>query len=578
MLLKKKILYGDDSANTDQVLIYDSLKEMLNSFGEPGTWENLTETINNAKKYTNTSSDVYAEFKPKELFGDGLNLDSELDKIKVDVMNILNDIHEYLENFEAIDQGDIPDKSGHSGNYSGDGAGYTTGDTTTQATIDGSPVEGAPVPIVTGEESETPAEITNDVGITTSPEAEVTLPSSTGGSIATLYVEDGNVDVFDENGKKIDTYGKGKYQVYEYKYDENGNPIAARISPDGEEEKWISLENTSDSVYTVENGQKGNVNIGENGFPVYDENGNQTGTVDQDNYKVYEVKYDSNGNPIAVRISPDGEPEQWLHLEPGKTNGYFYEIGQKGSYFLRDGQLNIYDENGNVIGTATSGNFTVYGTKQDANGNIIAVRISPPGEEEKWIYIDPNNTNGFYVGVGQKGTYSINGSTLSIYDNKGNVIGTITDGNYSVYEVKYDANGKVIAIRISPNGKPEQWVYTTDEQGNIVGSFKSIDQMMQLDDGKVIVTTTKKKNNSLKYLGILGFLSVALGTTYVIKKKIQKKNEQNYDEYENTDEYTEEPLAPGEYNVYEFKRDENNNITDARISEDNAKEDMWVHF
>ena len=44
------------------------------------------------------------------------------------------------------------------------------------------------------------------------------------------------------------------------------------------------------------------------------------------------------------------------------------------------------------------------------------------------------------------------------------------------------------------------------------------------------------------------------------------------------DEYSEEPLPPGDYNVYEFKKDENNNITDARISDESSKEDLWVHF
>ena len=329
-------------------------------------------------------------------------------------------------------------------------------------------------------------------------------------------------------------------------------------------------------MYIVEEGQKGNYNLGENSFPVYDENGTQTGTVNAGDYTVYETKYDKDGNPIAVRISPDGEDEKWLYLTPGETNGYYYEIGQKGNYFLKDESLSIFDENGNVIGTATPGNYTVYGTKMDAQGNITAIRISKPGEPEQWLYVN-SNTNGFYIALGQKGTYSLSGQTLNIFDNKGNIIGTLSDGNYTVYEVKYDANGNAIAIRISPNGKEEQWIFPTGEDGKIIGEFKSVEQMMKLDDGKAIITTvTKKKNNSLKYLGILAGLTVALGTTLVVKKKINQKNE-NTDEYEN-DEYIEEPLEPGEYNVYEFKKDENNNITDARISEDNAKEDLWVHF
>ena len=575
MTLKKNFLYSDKgSNNADQVFVLDSARELLKSFGDPGTWENLTEIINKIKEYTNTSSKKYSEFKPKELLEPGLNLDSELDQMKIDIMNILNDINDFIAGYDKENHGDIATSSGNNG-----GNTYYTEpiNTETPSVIEGSTVTEAVAPVVVADDTNTQSEVITDVGITTSPEAETTIPDNPGQPLGQLYVEDnGTIDVFDADGKKIDTYTKGKYNIYEYKYDENGKPIAARISPDGEDEKWIKLTDTSDKVYIVEEGQKGNYNLGENSFPVYDENGTQTGTVNAGDYTVYETKYDKDGNPIAVRISPDGEDEKWLYLTPGETNGYYYEIGQKGNYFLKDESLSIFDENGNVIGTATPGNYTVYGTKMDAQGNITAIRISKPGEPEQWLYVN-SNTNGFYIALGQKGTYSLSGQTLNIFDNKGNIIGTLSDGNYTVYEVKYDANGNAIAIRISPNGKEEQWIFPTGEDGKIIGEFKSVEQMMKLDDGKAIITTvTKKKNNSLKYLGILAGLTVALGTTLVVKKKINQKNE-NTDEYEN-DEYIEEPLEPGEYNVYEFKKDENNNITDARISEDNAKEDLWVHF
>mgnify|MGYP002620336771 CR=1 FL=1 len=578
MKFKKNFFYSSEESNSNMVYVNDSINELLNEMGEIGIWENVTETINKAKKLTNTNSEEYAEFKPKELFGEGLNLDNDLEQIKVDIMNILNDIYNWNTSAQEYNRGDI--YTGGSSYYGGSGnADY--GNTNTSQTIDGSPVPGAPVPIVTGEDIDTSKEIITDIGSTTPPEAETITPNDPGRAIGTLYVENnGTIDVFDANGKKIDTYTKGKYNVYEYRYDENGNKIAARISPDGEEEKWINLTDTNENVYVVEEGQQGNYSLGESNFPVYDENNNQTGTVDKGNYIVYEVKYDENGNAIAVRISPDGEPEKWLHLQPGQTNGYFYEIGQKGNYFLKDGSVSIYDAEGNIIGTATPGNYTAYGTIYDQNGNVTAIRISKPGEPEQWLYFDAN-TNGFYIGLGQQGTYSTDGQTLKIFDAQGNPIGTLTDSNVSVYEVKYDNEGRIYAIRISPNGKPEQWIYTTDENGNTVGSYKSIEQMMQLDDGKAIITTTTtKKSNALKYLGILGVLTVALGTTLVVKKKLNQKNEQNYDEYDDyeNENYTEEPLEPGEYNVYEFKRDENNNITDARISEDNAKDDLWVHF
>ena len=577
---KLNFFYDEDSASTDMVNIVESTKELLNQFGTYDTWENLKEIIDNAKKYTDTSSNEYSEIKPKELFGDGIKLDDELKKLQEDITIILNDIHDYLKYLEELINSGLenPDKPSGGGSY------YSGGTTTPTAPFippiidDGETVEDAPAPI-----AETPTDVTttepiNDVGITEPPQTEVTTPNNPGKQQGTLYIEDdGTIDVFDANGKKIDTYGKGKYAYYEYRYDENGNPVAVRISPDGEEEKWVYLNNSNENVYFVDEGQKGTYQLEENSFPIYDGNNNQTGTVNAGNYKIYEIKYDENRNPIAVRISPDGEEEKWLHLSPGKTNGYYYEIGQKGNYFLRNGNLSIYDSNGNIVGAAVSGNYNVYGVKYGNDGNITAIKISKPGEEEKWLYLNTNNTDGIFIGLGQKGIYTLNGQTLKIFDSNNNVIGMLKDGDYSVYEVKYGSDRNITAVRISPNGKEEQWVYITNENGNVVGTFKTTEQLKMVDDGKVIINSTKKNNRSLKYLGILGGLSVALGTTLIIKKKINKQDaEQN--EYENNEEYTEEPLEPGDYNVYEFKKDENNNITDARISEDGAKEELWVHF
>lgn len=582
MTKMKNFFFSGEESNTDIVNVNDSIRELLKEMGTEGVWENVVETIDKAKLLTNTNSSEYAEFKPKELFGAGIDLDSDLDLLKTDTTKILDSIQGWLTEADNINNKALPDSPYGGGYYNGPSGSTENGDTETPAEIDGMPVPDAPLPIVTGEDIDTPEEIINDIGSTTPPEPEVTIPDNPGRSAGTLYVEDnGTIDVFDASGVKIDTYGKGKYTIYEYRYDENGNKIAARISPDGEEEKWVDLTNTNENVFVAEEGQEGNYSLEEDNFPVYDENNNQTGTVNKGDYVVYETKYDENGNAIAVRISPDGEPEKWLHLQPGQTNGYYYEIGQKGNYFLKDGSVSIYDAEGNIIGSATPGSYTVYATKYDQNGNVTAIRISKPGDAEQWLYFDAN-TNGFYIGLGQKGTFSTDGQTLKIFDNQGNPIGTLSDSNTSVYEVKYDNEGRIYAVRISPNGKPEQWVYTTDENGNTIGSFKSIEQMMQVDEGKAVLTTTttKKKSNALKYLGILGILSVALGTTLVVKKKINQKNEQSnneYDDYED-EEYTEEPLEPGDYNVYEFKKDENDNITDARISEDNAKDDLWVHF
>ena len=99
---KLNFFYDEDSASTDMVNIVESTKELLNQFGTYDTWENLKEIIDNAKKYTDTSSNEYSEIKPKELFGDGIKLDDELKKLQEDITIILNDIHDYLKYLEEL--------------------------------------------------------------------------------------------------------------------------------------------------------------------------------------------------------------------------------------------------------------------------------------------------------------------------------------------------------------------------------------------------------------------------------------------------------------------------------------------
>ena len=165
--MKHKInfYYSSDTSNGDKVNILESTKEMLKNFGEPGTWENLTELINNIKKKSNTNSEEYEEFKPKVLFGEGLNLDSTLDTMKNSIVETLNAIYDYLEKADEID---IPDQisGGNNGGYSGGGAATTTtGNTGNEKIPDGSPSPEAVIPIVTGDNPESAAEIARRAGI-----------------------------------------------------------------------------------------------------------------------------------------------------------------------------------------------------------------------------------------------------------------------------------------------------------------------------------------------------------------------------------------------------------------------------
>ena len=398
--------------------------------------------------------------------------------------------------------------------------------------------------------------------------AYVVLPGQVG-----TYTTHGKVDIYDKDGNKIGTLDEGTYTVYAVKYDDKGNVIAVRISKDGEPEQWIYLNNPNVNAYFTEPGQVGTYTLLDGSLDVYDANGNKIDTITAGTYTVYAVKYDSNGNIIAIRISKDGEPERWIYFNNPDINGKYIDLGQIGTYTDLDPNVTIYNENGEPIGTITGGTYRVYEVKYDSNGNIIAIRISKDGEPEQWIYINNPNINGYFIEVGQVAIYNLRSGTLNIYDANGNIIGTITPGSYNVYEVKYDVNGNVIAIRISKDGEPEQWVYININNQN--GDYYPIDQQTNVGndkDGKGVLNLYNKKNSHL--LGILGIIAIIVGTGFVLKKKLKKKNENGEDEYE--EEFLSDEIEPGEYKIYETLKDEDDNVKEVRISDDNENEELWL--
>ena len=391
------------------------------------------------------------------------------------------------------------------------------------------------------------------------------------------YTTNETKDIYDENGNIIGTIGAGTYTVYETKYDDKGNVIAVRISKDGEPEQWIHLNPIDVNSHYNEVGQVGTYTLREGTLDVYDEKGNKVGTITSGSYTVYETKYDSNGNVIAVRISKDGEPEQWIYINNPNANGSYVEVGQVGTYTNLTETTPIYNENGEAIGTVTGGTYKIYAVKYDEKGNIIAVRISKDGEPEQWIYINDPNIKGYYIEVGQMGYYTLHDGTLNVYDANGNLIDTITPGQYKVYEVKYDVGGNVIAIRISPPGEAERWVYININ--NQDGTYNPIDNQKDVtndEDGKAILNLYNKKNSHL--LGILGILAIIIGTGFLLKKKLKKKNEKNENEEEYEDKYLETDINPGEYNIYEINRDNDNNVKEVRITNNNDDNDLWLEL
>lgn len=161
-----------------------------------------------------------------------------------------------------------------------------------------------------------------------------------------------------------------------------------------------------------------------------------------------------------------------------------------------------------------------------------------------------------------EGEITIYKDDINIYDKDGNIIGKTFFKTYTIYEVLRDENGKIIAIRISPTGEEEQWLYISDIGNN--GLFTFNDGTVFKFEGNKKGTATVKIFNK-KFIGIggiIGILSVAaVGLGIYIKNKKGEKVSQ---------------LETGVYNVYDFTKDENGNAK-ARISPMDDNE-YWVNF
>lgn len=160
--------------------------------------------------------------------------------------------------------------------------------------------------------------------------------------------------VYDMYGNVIGLYREGQYYIYEVLYDQNGNIIGFRLSPDGEYEKWLYPgDNNQDGVYsffeeTVKNNNKSSISFfdknktllgllgilfvsmgvtlvlkrknkkkmttseNEEDIPYDNE---WEGELPSGNYAVYEVKKNKDGLVTDARITPDNsEDEYWVEV------------------------------------------------------------------------------------------------------------------------------------------------------------------------------------------------------------------------------------------------------------------------
>ena len=239
----------------------------------------------------------------------------------------------------------------------------------------------------------------------------------------------------------------------------------------------------------------------------------------------------------------------------------------------KDGTI-ITDENGNQTGTATTSQYKVYEELKDGDGNVIAVRVSPDGTEpEQWIRVVQDGVPvGSYYETNQVGSFDCTNGGIPIYDKDNNLIGQLEPGKYKVYAIASDSNSNVTAIRISKDGDPEQWIQIYKDGKYIDGgTFEqygySFTNPQSYDMGNN--TTVKISSSKNKILGgVLGVLVVGLGATIYVKKKQENGSSVS----------DEEALPEGEYNIYDYKSDEDGNITSAKISEEGSPEEQWVEF
>lgn len=246
-----------------------------------------------------------------------------------------------------------------------------------------------------------------------------------------------------------------------------------------------------------------------------------------------------------------------------------------GTVTITQAGAEITNANGEVIGTTNEGQYKVYAEMKDEQGNTIAVRISPDGEEEQWIRLNQNGNNvGTFYETNQVGSFSCNSDQIVVYDGNGNAIETLTPGNYKVYAITTDSNGNVTAIRISKDGEPEKWIQIY-ENGKYIdgGVFEQYGQQytnpQTYDNGQGTKATVYGKRNKILG-GVLGVLVVGLGATIYVKKKKEKEDGTYVEE--------EEPLPEGDYDIYDYNTDDDGNMTSAKISDDDAAEEQWVEF
>ena len=377
------------------------------------------------------------DVKPVDIVGDAFNAkdwmgepSDENDSTVAGCFNtIVKEMADFVEGVILVDEeGDDDDDDDDGGHHYYGGTPYTPPDVPTEE----EPTEEEPEEEPEEEEEEEEGEEVTVTPIVIDPatlSGEFTTGDGTTSSndgIGTLTITADGVIITNANGEQVGTTGMGQYKVYEQMTDENGNVLAVRISADGEEEQWIRINQNGTQIGTFyETNQVGSFSCNSDNIIIYDKNNNPIGTLSQGYHKVYAITTDNNGNVTAIRISKDGEEEQWIQI---------YENGQ----YIDGGTFEQYGQqytNPQVVEVGQGTTATVYGKRNKILGGVLGVLVVGLGAT---IYV-------------KKKKESEGGDS---YEEE-----ALPEGDYDIYDYNTDDDGNITEAKISNDNSPEeQWV------------------------------------------------------------------------------------------------------------------------
>lgn len=275
----------------------------------------------------------------------------------------------------------------------------------------------------------------------------------------------------------------------------------------------------------------------------------------------YKVISDKEENGIrVVEIEKDGKRIK-LYIDKDGRIIKVYEIEEKHKTFELKDEITIILPNGQPL-TINIGAYQIIDEYTIDGVRVVKIKV---GDIILVLYYDEqdNIKNIEYI-MKKEGIFTIINNEYDVYNSRGEKIKTLSYGEYIIYEVKYDKTGNVKEIRISPHGEYELWIYVTDADKN---NYQFFNEKIETNNGSIVSMFEKDKG----LFGLLGVLIVGLGVTLAVKRKLKKKGESEED-------YEEEPLPQGQYDIYEVKKNKDGIITDARITPDEYQEEYWVEL